>query len=527
VSQVPGILPATLLLGALLSLLAGLWRVRAGFWIALGSAVAALLTATAGLLHVRGGGDPIRYALGGWTPPIGIEFVFDGLAGFMTVLITFMGLLALIYAPRSLAREAPGKQAYAYPIILLLLAGLSGMCLTGDLFNLYVFLEIAALAAYALLSLGDRGAPVATFRYLIIGAVGGGFYLLGVAFLYFSAGTLNMADLYARLPELAGSRAVVGAAALMVLGLGVKMAMFPMHFWLPDVYTEGASVSVGLIAPIMTKVSAYAIIRLFLDVFPPGYFTEALPMASTIGWLSVGGIMFGSIMAVAQQDYRRMLAYSSVGQISYVGLGIGLANPLGLIGGILHMLNHALMKGCLFFISGAIRLRTGRTRIPSFAGLGHTMPWTMVAFVVAALAMVGIPPTAGFFSKWYLLLGAIDGGEWIWFGVIIASSLLSAIYFFRVVEMIYRDLPVEAEVATAGAGSMGAPATAGDLGTASGSPAGGSPGTGGGDKPVAGDPPASMLFPILVLAVAILAVGILNVVIVDQVLEHVVAPLAD
>jgi multicomponent Na+:H+ antiporter subunit D len=492
VSQIPGILPAVLLVGGLLSLLGGLWRARLAHWIALVSAAGAFLTAGLGLLHVRDGGEAIRYALGGWTAPIGIEFVFDGLTGFMTVLITFMGLLALIYAPRSLAREAPGKAAYAYPAMLLLLAGLSGMTLTGDLFNLYVFLEIAALAAYALLALGDRGAPVATFRYLVIGAVGGGFYLLGVAFLYFSAGTLNMADLYARLPELVGSRAVVGAAVLMVLGLGVKMALFPLHFWLPDVYTNGASASVGLIAPIMTKVSAYAIIRIFLDVFPPGYFTEALPLASTIGWLSAAGIMYGSILAIAQDDYRRMLAYSSVGQISYIGLGIGLANPLGLIGGLLHIVNHALMKGCLFFISGAIRLRTGRTRIPSFKGLGRSMPWTMVAFVIAALAMVGIPPTAGFFSKWYLLLGAIDGGAWVWFGVIIVSSLLSAIYFFRVVEMIYREAEEEEEAEPA---------------------------------PEAGDPPASMLIPILVLTAAILGVGVLNVVIVDQVLEHVVAPL--
>lgn len=493
-SQIPVLVPTLLLLAALLSLLGGLKRVRLGYGVAvLGTAVAFVISVV-GLVQVSGDGETLRYALGHWLPPVGIEFVLDPLAGFMTVLITFMGLMAVIYAPRSLAFEAPGKRVFAVPAMLLLLAGLCGMSVTGDLFNLYVFLEIAALAAYALLAIGDRGAPVATLRYLLIGAVGGGLYLLGVAFVYFSVGTLNMADVYARLPELVGSRAVIAAACFMVLGLGVKMALFPLHFWLPDVYTNGPSASVGLIAPIMTKVSAYAIIRLFLDVFPPGYLTDALPMASTIGWLSAAGIMYGSVLALAQDDYRRMLAYSSVGQISYVGLGIGLANPLGFIGGILHILNHALMKGCLFLISGAVRLRTGRTRISGFGGLGRRMPWTMVAFVVAALAMVGIPPTAGFFSKWYLLLGAAEGGAWIWFGVIIASSLMTAVYFFRTVERIYRD-PEEGE-----AGYMA-------------------------ENVEADDPPASMLAPILILAVAIVVAGLFNVVIVTQVLERVVAPL--
>jgi multicomponent Na+:H+ antiporter subunit D len=320
-----------------------------------------------------------------------------------------------------------------------------------------------------------------------------------VAFLYFSAGTLNMADLSARLPELVESRAVISAAVFMVIGLGVKMALFPMHFWLPDVYTNAPSAVAGLIAPIMTKISAYAIIRIFLDVYPPGFFNEALPLASAVGWLSAAGILYGSIFAIAQQDYRRMLAYSSVGQISYIGLGIGMANPIGMIGALLHILNHALMKGCLFLIGGAVRYRTGTVAIPRMAGLGRAMPWTMAAFTVGALAMVGIPPTAGFFSKWYLLLGTIAAGNWWWFGVIIASSLLSAVYFFRVVEMIYRDAP-EGEAPEASPNrAEGAGAT---------------------------EAPASMLGPILVLAAAILVAGLMNVVIVTELLERAVAPLA-
>jgi multicomponent Na+:H+ antiporter subunit D len=489
VSQIPVLIPTTLLLAALLSLLAGLRSRRAGHLVAVAGMLASFLVALAGLRAVVGEGEALRYPMGHWMPPIGIEFVLDHLSAYMTTLVTFVGALVIVYAPRSFAREAPGKEVFAYPAMSLLVAGLTGMCLTGDIFNLYVFLEISALSAYALLAIGDRAAPVATFRYLIIGAVGGGLYLLGVAFLYSSAGTLNMADLHARLPELVESRAVIVAALFMVVGLGVKMALFPLHFWLPDVYTNAPSAVAGLIAPVMTKVSAYAIIRLFLDVFPPGFFTEALPVAQTVGWLSAAGILFGSILAIAQQDYRRMLAYSSVGQIAYIGLGIGLANPIGLIGGLLHILNHALMKGCLFLVGGAVRLRTGATRIPDFAGTGRIMPWTMVAFTIGALAMVGIPPTAGFFSKWYLLLGTVEAGNWVWFAVIVASSLLSAVYFFRVVEMIYRDSPESAPPAEPG------------------------------------EPPPSMFAPIAILAVAILAAGIFNVVIVNELLERVVAPL--
>jgi multicomponent Na+:H+ antiporter subunit D len=502
VSQLPVLIPTTLLLAALLALLAGLRRARWGHAIALAGAGIAFAVAVMGLRTVVDTGEAIRYPLGNWLPPIGIEFVLDHLAAYMTTLITLVGVLVLVYAPRSFAREAPGKEAFAYPTMALLLAGLTGMSLTGDVFNLYVFLEIAALAAYALLAVGERGAPMATLRYLLVGAVGGGFYLIGVALLYYSAGTLNMADLHARLPELVESTSVVAAAVFMVLGLGVKMALFPVHFWLPDVYTRAPSAAVGLIAPIMTKVSAYAIIRIFLDVFPPGFFVEAVPVAATVGWLSAAGILFGSIMAVAQQDYRRMLAYSSVGQIAYVGIGIGMANPLGLIGGLLHILNHALMKGCLFLIAGGIRYRTGLTRIPRFAGLGRTMPWTMAAFTVGALAMVGIPPTAGFFSKWYLLLGAIEGGYWWWFAVIIVSSLLTAIYFFRVLEMVYRAPATDDGTGEATGGADAAPNPHGP-----------------------GEPPGSMLAPILVMAAGIVAAGLLNVVIVNALLERVAAPL--
>lgn len=497
-NQIPVLIPTILLLTALLSILAGLLRPRWGHGIALLGVGSVLALAVVGLRTVVANeGIPLKYALGNWAPPTGIGFVMDSLAAYMVVIVLFIGFLALIYSRHALPREAPGKSVFATPAMVLVIAGLSGMCLTGDIFNLYVFLEISALAAYALLAIGSRGAAIATFRYLLVGAVAGSFYLIGAAYLYFSTGTLNMADLYVRLPELMESQAVISAAIFMVVGLAVKMALFPMHFWLPDVYTHAPASVTGLIAPIMTKVAAYAIIRLFLDVFPPGMFTESLPLASTIGWLSAGGILFGSVMAVAQTDYRRMLAYSSVGQIAYVGLGIGLANPLGMIGGLLHILNHAFMKGALFFIGGIVQRQTGATRISEMAGVGRRLPWTMAAFVIAALSMVGIPPTAGFFSKWYLMLGALEGDRWIWLGVIVLSSLLTAVYFFRLLEQVFREPDPDApRVISAQVSAESEPT------------------------------PISMALPVFILAAAMLIAGFVNVIIVNEILWRVVAPLA-
>ena len=489
-NQLPLLLPISFLLFSIISVLAGLWRRELGYAAAVAGAAVGVPLALWGLFRVLSQGT-VRYYLGGWPPPFGIEYVLDPLAAFMASIITVIGLLALVYARWSVHHEVPEKALVLYPVALLLLAGLTGIVVTGDLFNLFVFLEISSLSAYALLASGRGQAPLAAFRYLILGTIAGSFYLLGVGFIYFSTGSLNMADVAERLPLLYESRALLAAAVLMVLGLGLKMALFPLHLWLPDAYTYAPSAVTGLIAPLMTKVAGYALIRLFLDVFGPGYLRDTVPVTVAIGWLAAGGIVVASVMAIAQRDFRRMLAYSSVAQVAYVALGLGLANPLGLIGALLHILNHAFMKGCLFLVAGGVRYRVGVWEVPRFGGLGRHMPWTMAAFAVAALGMIGIPPTAGFFSKWYLVQGGIAAGNWAFVAVILASSLLTAVYFFRVLERVYAA-PLSPGVAT----SRGS------------------------------DPPTGMLVPILILAGGVLVLGIINSIIVSQVLEKVVAPLS-
>jgi len=225
---------------------------------------------------------------------------------------------------------------------------------------------------------------------------------------------------------------------------------------------------------------------MLITVFTPEYLAGTFPIMSIISWLAAIGIIAGSIMAIAQKDLRRMLAYSSVAQICYIALGIGMANPLGLIGAMLHILNHAVMKCCLFQAAGSIRYSTGLVRITRFAGLGRKMPWTMAAFSIGAISMVGIPPAAGFFSKWYLVLGSIDSGNWIFVAVILISSLLNAVYFFRVLEKVYTLPPESIEISTAK------------------------------------DPPQAMVWPMMTLAVSIIVLGIINAIIVTNILQPIV-----
>lgn len=431
---------------------------------------------------------PVRYHMGGWPPPIGIEYVLDHLSAFVLVVINAIGFLVLVHARTPVERELPdaGKQVPYYAVAVLMLCGFNGIVVTGDFFNLYVWLEIASLSLYGLIAVGGNKAPVAAFRYLILGTIGACFYLLGLGFLFTMTGTLNMADLKAILPAVVHEPAVAVGLGLIVAGMGLKMALFPLHGWLPDSYAYAPSTSSALIAPIGTKVGAYVLIRVLFFVFGVGAAARTFPITTVIGWLAAGGILYGSIMAMAQRELKRMLAYSSIAQVGYIGLGIGLANPLGLIGAALHVMNHAAMKGLLFLVAGGFRTVLGHSDIARLDGSARRrMPWTTAAFTVGALSMIGVPPLVGFFSKWYLALGAVDRKQWVFLAVILASSLLNAVYFFRVIERIYLVKP-----------EAGADATRTETAP-------------------------SMLVPVLILAAALVLLGVLNAAIVNGVLSKV------
>jgi multicomponent Na+:H+ antiporter subunit D len=433
-AHLPALVPLTFLVAALA--VAGAGRALAPL-LAFGSACLGAALSLWGLAHVAVHG-PLHYRLGGWQPPIGIEFVLDPLSAFVLVVVTSVAATVLFHGRVAVARETPERAVPFFSAAMILLTGLTGMVVTGDLFNLYVFLELTSLSGYAILAVGDRRAPFSTFRYLTLGTAGASFYLLGLAFLYIETGTLNMADIRKILPLVQNLAPVWMGLVFMGLGMGLKMALFPLHGWLPDAYADASSTSTALVAPIGTKVAAYVLLRLFFYVLEPAYARSQFPLLLVIGYLGVAGVIWGSVVAITQQELKRMLAYSSVAQVGYIAAGIGLGSPLGFIGAVLHLLNHACMKACLFLVSGNLRLAQGHSLIPRFdSGLRRAMPWSMAAFALAALSMIGIPPTAGFFSKWYLALAALDEANWLLLAVLVLSSLLNAVYFFRVLERVY------------------------------------------------------------------------------------------
>jgi len=379
----------------------------------------------------------MSYWLGGWEPPWGIEYAVDILNAFVLVIVAGVCFSVSIYGRKSLALEVPGKELPLYTLYILLTTGMLGIAVTGDIFNLYVFLEIGSLAAYALIAIGDRHSLMASFNYMIMGTISASFILLGIGYLYVMTGTLNMADLSALLPSLYGRPVILVALALLVVGLSIKTALFPLHTWLPDAYTHAPSAISAMLSGTFTKVGIYALIRVMFTVISPAYVIETVPVMSILSWVAAAGIIAGSVLAIAQYDIKRMLAYSSLSQIGYIVLGISMANKLAMTGGILHILSHSLMKVGLFMVAGAIIYRTGIRNIYQLRGMGKKMPLTMAAFVIGALSMIGIPPTIGFASKFYLAWGALYAGEWVFVAVILLSSLLTAVYFWRIFENVY------------------------------------------------------------------------------------------
>lgn len=481
------LLVAIPLLTAVLIPLVGAWKRGLVFPMALLALSACMFNAVVLAEQVITSGT-VHYYMGGWEPPWGIAFRIDFLSSLMQLLICTIAISVLVYSIRSVAKEIEDKEVQFYSVYLLLVTGLLGIVSTGDVFNLYVFLEISSITGYAMISLGGEKAPFSTFRYLVVGTIGACFYLLGVGYLYSVTGSLNMEDLAKLLPQLYESKVVLVSFSFFVLGTAVKMALFPLHFWLPDAYSDAPSTVSALIAPTMTKVAAYMLIRIMFTVFDPSYAVETLGVTEVLAWMGAIAMIVGSLFAIVQSDLKRMLAYSSVAQVGYIVLGIGLANQMGFTGGVLHIVNHAFMKCTLFLAAGAIIYKTGFRDIKDFRGLYIKMPFTTTVFTIGAFSMIGIPPTCGFFSKLYLITGAVDAGKWVFVGTILLSSILNLVYFINVVKHMYF------------------------------------PGDGTSAEAVTDmrrdEVPLSMLIPMATLALAIILIGVFNGVIVDTFIQH-------
>lgn len=434
--QVPVLVVVVPLLSAFAISIAGLRQERYCYPLTLIATGGTLLATLAVLSRVLAGGA-IQYRLGGWPPPFGIEYVIDYLNAPVLVIVAAVAFLTAIFSKESVKDELPEKVSYFYTLYVLLVTGLLGMTITGDAFNLYVLLEISALTAYALIALGGKQALFSTFNYIILGTIGASFYLLGVGHLYIMTGSLNMADLFQLLPGHYASNAILVAFLLILIGAWAKMAFFPLHGWLPNAYTDAPSATSCLVAPLMTKVSIYVMIRIMFSVFSPDYVYTIFGARPLIVWMACLAIVAGSLLALAQTRLKRMLTYLIVAEVGYMVGGVWLANRHGITGAVLHIVNDALMTLCLFLAAAAIRYKTRGDQFENLLSLYRKMPITMAAFTVGALSMIGVPPTAGFFSKWYLILGALDAGHWGFMAALIFSSLINAVLFFRIIEFAY------------------------------------------------------------------------------------------
>jgi multicomponent Na+:H+ antiporter subunit D len=396
-------------------------------------------------------GGPVSYAMGGWAPPVGIELRIDELGAYVMILVSLIATAVLIYGRQSVKAEIKEDlRGYFYAMYLLCMCGLLGIVITGDAFNAFVFMEISSLAMYTLIALGsDRRALAASFQYLIMGTVGATMYVIGVGLLFTLTGTLNLVDLSNQLALQLASPAAIAGMAFIVVGLSLKVALFPLHLWLPNAYAYAPSVVTAFLAATATKVSIYLLMRYLYSVFGFGFAIEQTPIPEMILLLSIGAIFAGSFTAIFQENVKRMLAYSSVAQIGYITLGMAIANATGLTGSLVHIFNHAVMKGALFMLVGGIALQIGTVRLSDLAGAGRQMPLTFFGILLGGFSMLGVPGTVGFVSKWYLAIGALENGWWWLVILLMLSSLLVLAYMGRIIEVaFFRERPAGAPVLT-------------------------------------------------------------------------------
>jgi multicomponent Na+:H+ antiporter subunit D len=405
--------------------------------------IAALLTDAA-----RGGA--IRYAVGSWPAPYGIELRVDAFAALLLLIVTGASSAALLIARRGLTAELGADREHLfYTAWLLALAGLLGIIVSGDAFNIFVFMEISSLATYVLIAGGARRqALTAVFKYLIMGTIGATFYLVGVGLLYMMTGTLNLADIAARIGGVAELRPVLVAGGFITVGLALKAAVFPLHAWLPGAYTHAPHAATAFIAACSTKVALYVLFTFQFSVFQQNLAGRETQFATLVLALAVLAMIVASCLAIFERDLKRMLAYSSVAQVGYVLFGAGLASVSGLTAAIAHMFNHALAKGTLFLAIACLAGAGAAVSLDGIAGAARRAPVTMAVFLVAGLSLIGIPGTAGFVSKWYLVIAALElgpAGAWLAMSVL-ASSVLAVVYVWRVIDAAYLASPGRAAI---------------------------------------------------------------------------------
>ena len=489
-SLLPALLIVAPILGATVSLALGVVRERTGWTVA--ALVLAVEAALASWLayavyYGRDHADGIRHVLGGETfgrkdvvigvgPSagqrtenfiVGIELVADEFSGLVVMLVAVVALAVLAFS-----RQAGPRGNAFYSGYLLLTGGLMGVALTGDLFNLFVFLEIVGLATYALIASGESGeSAVAALKYLIIGTTGASMYLIGVGYLFVRTGALNMVDVARSLAgepswiegALYGDPLVAAAFGFIAAGLAAKAAIYPLHTWQPDAYAAAPDAVTVYISALASTSAAYALARVTWTVFRPAFFEVHVLMLNGLLVLAALGVLVGSFVAGMQRRIKRTFAYSSVAQFGLIVLGIGIAvhpssteaaTTFAVYGVAIHLVAHGLIKGGLFATAGAFARAADARTVSDYAGLAKKHPLLAGSFAVLGFSIVGVPPTVGFIGKWYLAVASVESGLWPVVLVVFASTLLTLLYVAQLLEKLYfdylpEDEPVHAQASAA------------------------------------------------------------------------------
>ena len=392
------------------------------------------------------------YEIGRWSIPLGINLVLDGLSSLMLLAVSLVSAAAMLFSVGYIGgfhfvlnRKAgtwqyTGKAKYL-SLFLLMVAGMNGVVLSGDIFNLFVFLEIASIASYALVGFGcDSEELEASFKYMVLGSIASIFILFAVALVYGNTGSLNMAYISKAIQDSGLNVGLAFALSLFIAGFGLKAALVPFHAWLPDAHPSAPAPISAMLSGILIKtLGVYALVRVVFNIFG---------VSLSIGWLLIVlgllSMVAGAFLAIGQWDFKRLLAYSSISQIGYVILGIGLgatliakgANiawaSLAILGGLFHLVNHAVYKSLLFLTSGSVQMATGTRQLRQMGGLAEKMPVTRAACAVASASIVGIPPFSGFWSKLILVIAAVQSGFYWLAAIIVGVSLGTLIMYLKI-----------------------------------------------------------------------------------------------
>lgn len=373
----------------------------------------------------------VVYKMGNWAPPLGIVMTFDSFSALMVLAISIIVFACSLFSLRFLLRFTGSWKFYT--LFMLMTAGMMGIVITGDLFNMFVFLEIAAISSYALVAFGIEAEELeASFKYMVMGEIGGLTFLLAIALIYAKVSTLNLADISISLQLIRDTTFFWMVLGMMLFAFAIKAALVPFHSWLPDAYPAAPAPISSLLAGICTKVfGVYTAARMIFNVFALSRESDPLFFNILVG-LGLLSITFAGVTALYQKDYKRLLAYSSISQVGFIMLGFGIGNFYGVVGAVFYILAHSFAKALLFFTSGSVVYATGSRDIDKLNGLGEQMPTTAWSFRIGALSVIGLPPLVGFFAKFFIIIGAIQSG-FLWLAIVaIILSVLSLAYLLKI-----------------------------------------------------------------------------------------------